>query len=96
MGHRRCIDPQELRPIRTSAPNPTIIEPEIKFKQRTDRVSNLALARPTEQVAKAVAAPRPVNRHARHLSFSVRLMHRTPIGPTGAAMEKPMMSPLIR
>jgi len=41
---------QDLRPIRTSAPNPTMIEPEITFNQRIDRVLSLALSRPTEQL----------------------------------------------
>lgn len=47
-------------------------------------------------VASAHAAPRPVTNPEIRPSVKVRLMVSTPIGPTGAAMEKPMINPLIK
>jgi hypothetical protein len=46
--------------------------------------------------ASAVAAPKPETSPWSRPSASVRRMHSTPMGPTGAAMEKPIMSPLMR
>src|SRR3990172_7942710 len=46
--------------------------------------------------ASAVAAPRPETRPTARPSARVRLMQSTPIGPTGAAIEKPTMIPLRR
>ena len=44
-------------------------------------------------MASAVAAPRPEMKPDARPSANVRRMHSTPIGPTGAAIEKPMMNP---
>jgi hypothetical protein len=41
----------------------------------------------------ALAAPIPDKKPASRPSAKVRRMQRTPIGPTGAAMEKPIKSP---
>src|SRR4030042_2781193 len=41
----------------------------------------------------AVAAPSPVTKPERRPSVKVRRIQSTPMGPTGAAMEKPMMRP---
>jgi hypothetical protein len=46
--------------------------------------------------ASAVAAPKPEIKPWSRPSARVRRMHRTPMGPTGAAMLKPMMAPLRR
>ena len=43
-----------------------------------------------------MAAPRPERKPDARPSDSVRRMQRMPIGPTGAAMENPMMSPFIK
>src|SRR3712207_1946110 len=43
--------------------------------------------------ASAVAAPRPETKPEARPSASVRRMHSTPIGPTGAATAKPIMRP---
>ncbi len=45
-------------------------------------------------IPSAVTAPRPVTRPETRPSANVRRMHRTPIGPTGAAIERPMAMPL--
>ena len=44
----------------------------------------------------AIAAPRPVTNPEIRPSDKVRLMVSTPIGPTGAATENPMINPLIK
>lgn len=46
-------------------------------------------------IASALAAPNPETRPDQRPSANVRRMHNTPIGPTGAAMEKPMIRPRI-
>src|SRR5260221_7817311 len=43
--------------------------------------------------ASADAAPRPDTSPAARPCASVRRMHSTPIGPTGAAIEKPISNP---
>ena len=47
-------------------------------------------------MASAEAAPSPVASPAARPSARVRRMQSTPIGPTGAAIEKPMMMPRIK
>jgi hypothetical protein len=47
-------------------------------------------------MASAVAAPKPEISPWSRPSASVRRIHSTPIGPTGAAIEKPIMRPLTR
>jgi len=44
----------------------------------------------------AVAAPRPETRPEVRPSAKVRRMHNMPIGPTGAAIKKPMANPLSK
>lgn len=46
--------------------------------------------------ASAVAAPNPDNNPINLPEDIVRFMQRTPIGPTGAAIEKPMIRPLYK
>src|SRR5437870_2582890 len=46
--------------------------------------------------ASAVAAPRPVASPAVRPCSRLRRMHSRPIGPTGAAIDRPITSPLIR
>ena len=43
-----------------------------------------------------MAAPKPEINPCNRPSASVRRIQSTPIGPTGAAMEKPIMTPLNR
>ena len=47
-------------------------------------------------VASASAAPNPVNIPAQKPWAIDLLMHKTPIGPTTAAIEKPKIIPLIK
>ncbi len=43
--------------------------------------------------ASAVAAPRPDTNPCTRPLDNVRLMHKIPMGPTGAATEKPITNP---
>jgi len=47
-------------------------------------------------MASADAAPRPESMPEARPWVNVRLIHSAPIGPTGAAIEKPIASPLSR
>lgn len=46
-------------------------------------------------IASATAAPIPQRNPVSLPADNVRFMHRSPIGPTGAAIEKPIIAPLI-
>ena len=56
------------------------------------KVSPNAATKPYRE--SAVAAPKPDNKPTTLPDDKVRLMHSIPIGPTGAAIEKPMIRPL--
>ena len=47
-------------------------------------------------IASAVAAPIPDTSPTHLPKLNVRLIHKIPIGPTGAAIANPMISPLYR
>lgn len=69
-------------------PPPILIQTDWLIRIDARKVSPKAAIAPNN--ASAVAAPSPVTNPDQRPLTSVRLMHKIPIGPTGAAIEKPI------
>ena len=65
-------------------------EKRSRLRVRADRVQFLGRPKKSGEVGDA---PMPEKKPALRPCSSVRRAHRTPIGPTGAAVTNPMMSP---